>query len=325
MLTGIVAIDLGMAQISDMLLQLKVGTHGIPIILTERGEIIGHPDVTKTSKRVGDTFVMTNVNEIGQLSLSEAFSMYKKTGKKNFVFNLGEEAYIASFMPFPDGYGSGWLMGVVVPQNDFVGPLKKASEDTILISLAIILLALISVVLFSRRVSGPIRELAEDMRKVENFDIDTSVEIHTKLREIAMVADGLRSMKQGLKSFSRYIPKDLVRQLIASGHSAELGGEKKRLTILFSDIESFTSVSEKMPSEKLLIHLSTYLDHLSQLISQSGGTIDKYIGDSIMAFWGAPLADDKQVYNGCYAVLKCLREVNDLNHQWRQQYSCCSG
>jgi adenylate cyclase len=175
------------------------------------------------------------------------------------------------------------------------------------------------VVLFSRRISVPIQQLAEDMRKVENFEIDTSVEIHTKLREVAMVADGLRSMKQGLKSFSRYIPKDLVRQLIASGHSAELGGEKKKLTILFSDIESFTTVSEKLSSEKLLIHLSAYLDNLSQVIIQNGGTIDKYIGDSIMAFWGAPMPDDKQVYNACYSVLKCLREVSELNHLWRAQ------
>ena len=316
---GAVTIDIGMAEISSILSQLKVAQNGIPVIISEQGEIIGHPDVTKTSHRVGGSVVIGHVQDTGQQQLAEAFSTYKKTGKSNFLFNVNEEPYIASFVRFPKGYGTGWMMGVVVPQDDFVGPLKQARRNTILISLAVILLALISVVLFSRRISIPIRQLAEDMRRVENFDIDTTVEIHTKLREIALVAEGLRSMKEGLKSFSRYIPKDLVRQLIASGHTAELGGEKKKLTILFSDIESFTTVSEKMASEKLLVHLSTYLDNLSQVIITNGGTIDKYIGDSIMAFWGAPVIDDKQVYHACYTVLKCLRELSELNHLWRSK------
>lgn len=316
---GAVTIDIGMAQISAMLSRLKVAQNGVPVILTESGEIIGHPDSRKTSRRVGDHVVIGHVQDTGQVQLSEAFSMFKKTGKKNFIFKVNEEVYIASFMPFPEGYGTGWMMGVVVPQNDFVGPLKQARENTILISLAIILLALISVVLFSRRISVPIRQLAEDMYRVGNFDIDSDLEIHTKLKEISMIADGLRVMKEGLRSFSHYIPKDLVRQLVATGHTAELSGEKKKLTILFSDIENFTAVSEKLASEKLLRHMSTYLDRLSQLVLSNKGTIDKYIGDSIMAFWGAPLVDDKQVYNACYSVLRCLREVNELNHMWMAQ------
>jgi adenylate cyclase len=316
---AVIGIDLSMAQVSSMLSRIRIGTHGIPFITTDRGEIIGHPDTSKTSKKIGDMFAIGHIHEAGQPSLSEAFNIYKKLNKGNFTFELDKEPYIASFVGFPKGYGSGWIMGVVVPQNDFVGPLKRAKEDTVIMSLGIILLALITIIFFSRRISVPIGRLAQDMKKIQNFEIDNTLEVKSSLNEIAMVAEGLKSMKQGLQSFSRYVPKDLVRQLVASGNTAELGGEKRKTTILFSDIEGFTSISEKLQSEDLMIHLSGYLDSLSQIIINNKGTIDKYIGDAIMAFWGAPNDDANQVHNACYTVLRCLWQVNELNHQWIAQ------
>ena len=165
------------------------------------------------------------------------------------------------------------MMGIVVPQNDFIGPLKKAMTDTTILSLIIIFLAVITVILFSRKVSNPIKLLASDMAKVERFELDHTIEVKTRLQEVAMVAEGFKAMKQGLQSFGRYVPRDLVRQLIESGYKPELGGSKKQRTIMFSDIESFTSISEKMSSEALMLHLSEYLDNLSTIVTQNHGTI----------------------------------------------------
>ena len=95
-------------------------------------------------------------------------------------------------------------------------------------------------------------------------------------------------MKTSLRSFRKYVPADLVRKLMQSGQEAKLGGEDRCLTIYFSDIADFTNISEAMRPNKLVEHLSEYLQALSEQILATGGTVDKYIGDAIMAFWGAP-------------------------------------
>jgi adenylate cyclase len=126
-------------------------------------------------------------------------------------------------------------------------------------------------------------------------------------------------MKSGLASFGRYVPAELVRQLIATGREARLGGERTRLAILFTDIVGFTTLSETITAEELMLQLSAYLDRLTRIIEQEQGTVDKYIGDAIMAFWGAPLEVENPALLACRAALSCSKAVADLNHQWRAE------
>jgi adenylate cyclase len=116
-------------------------------------------------------------------------------------------------------------------------------------------------------------------------------------------------MKTGLRSFIKYVPGDLVRQVLASGREAELGGEIRRLTVFFSDIEGFTAYSETAPPDKLVPELAEYLEILSGQLRQNGGTIDKFIGDGVLAFFNAPerVADHEQL--ACRATLASLREL----------------
>ena len=90
----------------------------------------------------------------------------------------------------------------------------------------------------------------------------------------------------------------------------------QEITIFFSDIEKFSAVSEKLPAEYLISHLSEYFDELTSNIMEHNGTIDKYIGDSIMAIWGAPNPDEDQVVNACEAALDCQKILKDLKQKW---------
>ena len=95
-------------------------------------------------------------------------------------------------------------------------------------------------------------------------------------------------MKSGLRSFIKYVPDDLVRQLLSSGKEAVLGGEIRRLTVFFSDIEGFTAHSENVPPQILVTELGKYFEVLSRRLRQHSGTIDKYIGDGLLGFFNAP-------------------------------------
>jgi adenylate cyclase len=119
-----------------------------------------------------------------------------------------------------------------------------------------------------------------------------------------------------LRSFTKYMPRSLVLKLLKSGQDIELGGETRQLTILFSDVESFTSVSERMAPDDLMHHISDYFENLTRIILSQSGTIDKYIGDAIMAFWGAPDEDPDKNTHACRAALLCQARLKVLNETW---------
>jgi adenylate cyclase len=132
------------------------------------------------------------------------------------------------------------------------------------------------------------------------------------------MSNALMTMTHGLQSFRKYVPASLVRQLIELGEEVKLGGEEVELTTFFSDVAGFTSVAEMMRPQEVMSHISDYLEHLSKIILEEKGTIDKYIGDAIMAFWGAPVRQLDAPVLACRAALACQRKVVELNQVWAQ-------
>lgn len=122
----------------------------------------------------------------------------------------------------------------------------------------------------------------------------------------------VKSKNAILDVFGRYIPPQLVSELQAKSSDVSLEGEAKVLTIFFCDIENFTSVSEKLTPKQLTQLLNNYFDVLTEIIFKHGGTIDKYIGDSIMAFWGAPLPCETQEQNAVLASLEMQKVIRKL-------------
>lgn len=169
----------------------------------------------------------------------------------------------------------------------------------------------------ARSVRQPLAQLTVEMEKIRNFDLDGDIKITSRIHEINSMAQQLDSMKRGLRSFKKYVPADLVRELIELGVDAKLGGEKKNLTIFFSDIANFTTMSEKLSPESLVTFLSEYLNVMNLSLLENYATVDKYIGDSVMAFFGAPRFMDKHAVNSCLAALACQQHIEQLNQSWK--------
>lgn len=127
------------------------------------------------------------------------------------------------------------------------------------------------------------------------------------------IIEGKRT-KKITGTFSKYLSEDLTKYLIENeiNPSAEVG-KLENLTILFSDIRGFTSFSEKMPPKSLVQFLNKYLNQMSSVIINHKGTLDKYIGDAIMAFWGAPVENKNHAIDAVLAALQMVRELEDFN------------
>ncbi|CAN5788703.1 hypothetical protein BH23GEM10_BH23GEM10_04620 [soil metagenome] len=120
-------------------------------------------------------------------------------------------------------------------------------------------------------------------------------------------------------AFSKYVPPGVVDDLVADPSRLKLGGEKRTISILFSDIAGFTSMSEVLEPEALVSILNEYLDEMSDIVFDEMGTLDKYIGDAIMALWGAPASMPDHALRSCRAALRMQLRLAELNRDWEQQ------
>jgi adenylate cyclase len=111
----------------------------------------------------------------------------------------------------------------------------------------------------------------------------------------------------------------MVRKLIVSGKSLGLGGTRREVTVLFTDVADFTAKTEKADPSQVMIFTSRYFATLSEAIMNHQGTIDKFIGDAVMALWNAPTDDPDHTVNACEAVLACVRKNEELNESFRNE------
>lgn len=129
-----------------------------------------------------------------------------------------------------------------------------------------------------------------------------------------------RKQKAVIKGmFSQYVNSTVVDDLIADPDKMRLGGERKVLSIFFSDIAGFSTFSETKKPEDLVLFLNEYLSEMTRIIFENNGTLDKYIGDAVMAFWGAPLPFEDHAYQTCKSALLMQKRLSELRTKWREE------
>ncbi|MDP2681554.1 MAG: adenylate/guanylate cyclase domain-containing protein [Deltaproteobacteria bacterium] len=121
------------------------------------------------------------------------------------------------------------------------------------------------------------------------------------------------------KAFGTYVSPDLVSEILKDPDRLKLGGEKKEITILFSDIRGFTSLSEKLTPEKLVAVLNEYLSPMTRIVLEEKGTLDKYIGDAIMVICNAPIDLPDHPQKGCKIAIRWIKELEKLNGDWKEK------
>ncbi|MCP4158700.1 MAG: hypothetical protein GY760_01390 [Deltaproteobacteria bacterium] len=317
-ISAIVATDISLDRLSIFLKKQKISKNSIVFIVNEKNEVIAYPDVSKTyliDTKTGKAR-SRKIDELKIPWITEAFNQHRIQKKNRIDSETEGENYISLFTNFPLSTDKQWKIVIAIPEDDLLGTVYQDSLETVIISGVVLVLSLILVAFISYRFTKPIVLLAKETEFIKDFDLDKVTGVNSRFAEIQMLNNSILGMKTGLEAFKKFVPADLVRQLIQTGKEATPGGEKKELSIFFSDIEGFTTISENIPPEELMINLSLYLNELSKIIKGNKGTIDKFIGDSIMGFWGAPLECSDAPYLTCKAALECQKKLDHLNQAW---------
>jgi adenylate cyclase len=170
-----------------------------------------------------------------------------------------------------------------------------------------------------RQLQGSLRRILGATGRMRSFDFAPSP-TDAPFRDVEQVMEGVERAKTSMRALSKYVSVDLVRQLYDSNREPEPGGEIATLSIVFSDIEGFTTLSERLSPDALGGALGRYLEAMTLGVRSTGGTVDKFIGDSVMAFWNAPTRCVDHARKACEAVLACIRETRALyaSAAWRE-------
>jgi class 3 adenylate cyclase len=205
---------------------------------------------------------------------------------------------------------------VLTPTDDFIGQLKATNRQIVIIIAALSALELFLIYFLSRRLSQPIESISRALKSIEDLSFDQAAHRPSNVREIAQLQSAAALWRNSLQSFSSFAPVELVRNLIKSGIPLALGVEKQFLTIFFSDVENFSTHAEQMPPDDLLAQTSVYFERVSRAIADELGTVDKFIGDGVMAFWGAPLPLADGAVRACRGALRAARRIERTNQSW---------
>ena len=125
-----------------------------------------------------------------------------------------------------------------------------------------------------------------------------------------------REKRKVARLFGRYVSRDVYSQLMANPDQAELGGKRREMTVLFSDIRGFTTVTERGDPEELVSQLNEYFSRMVEIVFQHKGTVDKFVGDMVMALFSAPLDDADHAEHAVQAAVEMVQELGELNRAW---------
>lgn len=195
-----------------------------------------------------------------------------------------------------------WRVVVCLPADAFAEGLEDARRTALAVA-GVTAIGVVAAAAWTLRAAlRTLRGIAADANRLRNLDFAATPR-KSSVREVRDVLDGLEDAKSALRALGRFVPVDLVRGLVAAHEDPRPGGEVRDVTVLFSDIEGFTTLAESMPPDAVAALTSESLASATAAVHASGGIVDKFIGDSVMALWNAPSLVEEHAARACAAAL----------------------
>lgn len=287
---------------------------GALMILDARGRALAHPDPSLLMTRVGEADLASASRVHGSAEIEDAAG----------------RAWITTRVTLER---RPWIVVARIPKD--VAYASLAEMRTIVlatIALAIVLAALASFLL-ARRLSRPIASLVEHTKALAARRFDARVSIRTG-DELSVLGDALNDAAQELSAsearareemairadLGRYLPAEIVEAVIRREQSMELGGRRVPVTVLFADVVAFTPLSDRLPPEEVVALLNELFTLLTEAVFRHGGTVDKFVGDCVMALFGAPASVEDHARRAILCAEDMLRFAESANAGWKERF-----
>ncbi len=300
-LVGVLGADFEMTDITDHLRKLAEQTSGETMIFFTDGTLVASSDGSADGPMV--RAVRTAFDQPGeQLRMAER-------GWVSETIHIDGQSFLVGLRLSRIAGGLECVSTVVFEREATLGAVEKGLRRSFLTAIAAMSVSLIAAFFLARRIARPLRALTEGVRRIGRFELEEASFPRSHIHEVEVLSSSVRRMRDSLQSFAQYVPVDVVRDLIRSGGVAGLGGRRRTVTVMFSDLKGFTSYAEKVDPETAVDTLTRYFGIFVQAIDAQGGVVDKFLGDGIMALFNAPSALPAHAAAACRATLLAHREL----------------
>ena len=320
----VLSIVMRLEDLSAFLHRIRVAHTGKPFILDGAGHVVAMPLareqgldalVQKTVRNGWAEYALRDAADLPDPDVRQAVLAFRadpRTRDQGYLAfrTPSGRRLLASFEREPKYH---FTHGVVVDEAEILGPMRHQLNLTLALTALFLLAALAVAHAISRSIAKPLATLANQVDRIRRLDLGDAEPVRTAILEVASIGDSVQNMRRGLRSFKKYVPAEVVDRLLDRGQEAVIEGERRELTLFFSDIKDFTSVSERQDPETLVARLGTYLEEVTRTLLAGAGTVDKFIGDSVMAFWGAPTPLPDHALLACRAALQAQADIARLN------------
>jgi len=310
---GVVGIDITLTELGRFLDSTPEAAQGALAIFRESGEILAQSGVhgeaadAPRDQARHDLVVSSLIDQAMADRSFEAGSI-----------EVEDELWAARVTTIGLGAGEPENLLVAMPVAEIVAPINRVSRDTLIVSVLILLASIPLIWLISRRVSRPLSRLVSEADEIRRFDLSDVLPTASVVEEIQSLQRAMARMRGSLRTFALYVPKALVKQLIERDQAPELGGKRRDVTVLFTDLENFTAMSSHLEPEQVMTRMSRYFETVTQTLLAHDATIDKYIGDAVMAFWNAPTDVPDHAGRACQAALQIIETAKRETDSWSQ-------
>jgi adenylate cyclase len=317
----VMAFDVQLSNLSEFTRTLEVSPAGISLVMAEDRRVIGLPGMPRFDRPAArQEALLKYPRDLGlQLLIdgADAAAAREEGSKLRFSFESGDQTHWADVHEVQLGANRFMSIVVVVPESDLVGVINEQRLLLLGVSSLGFAAAVLMAFWLARRYSRPLSMLAKNSQRIGTLELRELEPVKSALREVDQLATEQERMRVALDSFSRYVPVDVIKELMTRGEAARIGGARREITSLFTDVQGFTSISESLTPEALTAHMAEYFEEMLEIVQGDGyGTVAQLNGDGLIAFWGAPVHDDEHAAHAATAVLRCQERLAELNERW---------
>ncbi len=275
-----------------------------PVMVNDRGDVIGHPD----SNLVKSGSNWRNYPLVKLMMESKQGNLQKRYQDENGVYYLGSFNKI--------GFGGAGVIAYTKEQLA-LQEVYNIQRRNFLLMIAVLSSAVIIVFFFGKSLTQPIIRLLNATNFIKegqyrvNIKPSSNDEIGQLTASFIEMGKGLEEREKMKDAFGKFVNKEIADKVLSG--EIRLGGEKKTAAVFFSDIRSFTAISEKLDPEEVVEFLNDYMTRMVRCVNETGGVVDKYIGDAIMAEWGVPISKGNDTERAVNAALMMRKELIDFN------------
>lgn len=317
----VAGINIHLRTISRLLNAQEISPRARSYVLDEDDTLVAHSDPA-TMSRILDTWsenspadaaaskaLEPSIETVVQLRRSPD---YASGGMARIV--LDGEDYLAQIAPVSiSGLFRGSSAAIIVPMEDLVRDANRQLARNFAVASVFVIAGIGASILLSRMISRKLYQLADEARRLGDLDFAAKPASHSFITEINTLASALSAARRAISQFALYVPREVVRRIVDPAGRDVAKAKRQTVTVLFTDIRDFTTISEQHAPEDVVRILTTYFELLNEVAQRHNGTVVQYLGDSIFVMWNAPIADPRHAENACRCALAMRSAIDELN------------